>query len=271
MPPKRFGIIGFPLGHSLSPLLHNSGFAELGIEATYQAWPVLPEELAGFLARARRIPIGGLSVTIPHKQAVLKHLDGVTERAQGIGAANTLFWREGKLWGENTDILGVALPLRALGKDFGSALVLGAGGAARAAIAGLRELGVPRIIVANRTLAKAEALARDFGIAAIEWDARTGQKADLLLNTTPLGMRGADEQATPFPAEALDPAATVFDLVYNPLETRLLREARARGCKTIAGLEMFLHQGLAQFRLWTGRETNPARARRVLLEALDGL
>jgi shikimate dehydrogenase len=232
---------------------------------------VLPEELRGFFARARRIPIAGMSVTIPHKQAVARLADQVTQRARDVGAVNTLFWREGELWGENTDVSGIVEPLRALKRDFGSALVLGAGGAARAAMAGLVELGVGSIAVANRSLDKAEALARDFKATAIPWGERLTHRAGLLVNATPLGMSGSEAKASPMPASALDPACVVFDLVYNPLETVLLRSARARGCKTVAGLEMFLHQGLGQFRLWTGLELNPARARALLLDALAGL
>ncbi|MEZ7198242.1 shikimate dehydrogenase [Pseudodesulfovibrio karagichevae] len=266
--PRAFGIIGWPLGHTLSPALHNWGFAELGLDAHYTAWPLEPADLPAFMERVRTEPVHGVSVTIPHKRAVMAHLDRISDRARAIGAVNTIYWDGDALCGENTDVIGVVAPLRGLDPLPGSAIVLGAGGAARAAVAGLLELGIPRVAVANRTLAKAEALAADFGVACVPWDERMDAPWELVCNTTPLGMSGDLEGGTPWDADRFAPGAVAYDIVYNPLETRFLAEAGAAGRRAVSGLEMFLHQGLAQFRLWTGRDMDEAGARRLLLSAL---
>lgn len=266
--PGQYGIIGWPLGHTMSPTLHNWGFGQLGIDARYDAFPLEPEKLSEFMGRVRSEPILGMSVTIPHKQAVMPLLDRITERAQGVGAVNTLYWDGDLLCGENTDVLGLIEPLRKLESLPASAMVLGAGGAARAAIVGFRELGIADVLVANRTEAKAATLAGEFSITAVPWDDRYNAAPGLICNTTPLGMAGNMEFMTPWDAERFPAGCIVYDIVYNPLETRLLREAWAAGCATISGLEMFLHQGLAQFRLWTGQDMDEDGARGLLLETL---
>ena len=267
--PERFGIIGHPLGHTMSPLLHNRGFAELGLDAVYEAWPVGPDELRRHMQRVRCEPIRGMSVTIPHKRTVMDCLDRISDRAMAVGAVNTVFWEDGLLCGENTDVVGVVAPLSDLDAPPQSALVLGAGGAARATIAGLKELGVSRICVANRTTEKAGALATEFSVEAESWEARADSEFDLLCNTTPLGMDGELSRLSPWPEDGFSQVAIAYDLVYNPLQTRFLREAEAAGCATISGLEMFLHQGLAQFRLWTGKDMDIDGARQALLNALE--
>jgi shikimate dehydrogenase len=266
--PRAFGIIGWPLGHSLSPALHNRGFAELGLDAHYAAWPVRPDELPAFMDRVRAEPIHGLSVTIPHKRAVMAHLDAVSDRARAIGAVNTVYWDNDRLCGENTDVIGVVAPLRGLDPLPRSAVVLGAGGAARAAVAGFLELGISRVAVANRTRAKGEALAADFGVDCVDWAERMDFPWEMVCNTTPLGMSGDMEGLTPWDADRFAENAVAYDIVYNPLRTRFLAEAEAAGRRIVSGLEMFLHQGLAQFRLWTGRDMNEDSARRLLLETL---
>jgi len=266
---KKFGIIGWPLGHTMSPTLHNWGFDKLGIDAAYEAWPLEPDNVSTFMDRVRAEPLSGASVTIPHKRAVMGHLDRMTDRAKAVGAVNTLYWDGDKLCGENTDVTGLVAPLKKLGALPDSAIVLGAGGAARAAIAGLQELGVGEIIVSNRTQEKAESLAADFSISSVVWDNRMDESPGLILNTTPLGMSGDMENLTPWDADRFPTGAVAYDIVYNPLETRFLREAEAAGCVTISGLEMFLHQGLAQFRLWTGRDMDESGARKLLLTTLS--
>ncbi|WP_207260808.1 shikimate dehydrogenase [Desulfovibrio sp. Huiquan2017] len=266
--PRAYGIIGWPLGHTLSPALHNWGFGGLGLDARYEAWPLKPDGLPAFMERVRTEPIHGLSVTIPHKRAVMAHLDTISDRARAIGAVNTVYWDGDRLCGENTDVIGVIAPLRGVDPLPRSAVVLGAGGAARAAVAGFLELGIPRVAVANRTRAKAEALAADFGVECLDWDTRTDFPWELVCNATPLGMSGDLAGETPWNADRFAEGAVAYDIVYNPLETRFLAEAGAAGCRTVSGLEMFLHQGLAQFRLWTGREMDEAGARRLLLTAL---
>lgn len=264
-PQGQYGIIGWPLGHSKSPLLHNWGLKECGLPGVYAPWPTEPAKLKAFMAEARARHIRGVSVTIPHKQAVLPYLDGLTERAKAVGAVNTLFWLDGKLLGDNTDVLGIVAPLKPYAERLKSVLVLGAGGAARAACAALRELGVAEIAVANRTQAKAEALARDFNVVAVPWEERAGRRWDLLVNTTPLGMQGERQDESPWPLDALDKVGLVFDLVYNPIRTKLLGAAKDAGVECISGLAMFLHQGLAQFELWTGRRLDERRAAQVLM------
>ncbi|EGB15118.1 shikimate 5-dehydrogenase [Pseudodesulfovibrio mercurii] len=265
---RTYGIIGWPLGHTLSPALHNRGFAELGLDARYEAWPLEPDGLPAFIERVRTEPIYGLSVTIPHKRAVMAHLDRISDRALAIGAVNTVYWDGDLLCGENTDVIGVVAPLRGLDPLPRSAVVLGAGGAARAAVAGFLELGIERVAVSNRTRSKAEALAGDFGVKCVDWAGRMDVPWDLVCNTTPLGMSGDLVGETPWDAARFAAGAVAYDIVYNPLRTRFLAEAEAAGCRTVSGLEMFLHQGLAQFRLWTGRDMDEAGARRLLLSLL---
>ena len=267
---KSYGITGWPLGHTMSPTLHNWGFGQLSIDASYSAWPVGPDDLATFMGQVRTRPISGLSVTIPHKQTIMKFLDHMTDRAKAVGAVNTLYWDGDTLCGENTDVIGILAPLKNLDARPLSAMVLGAGGAARAALAGLKEMGIPNIAIANRTKVKGEALAADFGVACVDWDARMDASWGLICNTTPLGMSGDMENATPWDRNRFSPDTIAYDIVYNPLETRFLREAKAAGCATISGLEMFLHQGLAQFRLWTGQDMDETGARTLLFTALNG-
>ena len=266
--PAKYGIIGHPLGHTMSPTLHNWGFGALSINAEYAPYPLEPKDLPAFMDRVRTEPILGLSVTIPHKRAVMEYLDRISERAARVGAVNTLYWDGGSLCGENTDVIGLTAPLKKLSRLPESALVLGAGGAARAAVAGLQELSVPEILVANRTRSKADGLARDFSVRAVDWEERMDAAPGLVCNTTPLGMSGAMQDLSPWDADRFPEGCVAYDIVYNPLQTRFLREAEAAGCTVISGLEMFLHQGLAQFRLWTGKEMDEAGARRLLLKAL---
>ncbi len=270
VPEKLFGIIGHPLGHTLSPRLHNWGFEQFGLPYAYMAWPTPPGGLARMAGAVRALGIAGLSVTIPHKTAIMEYLDDVTPLGRAVGAVNTLFWREGRLWGENTDVIGIMRPLTERGIAPGTALVLGCGGASRAAVAALRELGIPRIYVTNRTAEKAAALGSEFGAEPIPWEERGRLGAELLINSTPIGMSGKFEGLSPMQRYDLRKGMTVFDLVYNPYSTRFLEDAKAAGCAVIPGLEMFYHQAVAQFRIWTGRELPEAGARALLMDALYG-
>ena len=251
-----------------------------GHTGAFYAWPVTPERLAEFINMARALPIHGLSVTIPHKTAVLPLLDGLTDAAQAVGAANTLFWRDNELWGHNTDAAGFLAGLDSFRNRPGklaSALVLGAGGAACAVLYALRSLGVPQIRLAARNEQSGAALAERFNAQFIPWEKRASSPARLVVNTTPLGMAGAAAAketpltAAEFTALAGDwpPAACLaYDLVYNPLETRFLREAKAAGCELIDGLSMFLGQAVEQFRRWTGADFDSRGARELLLNEL---
>jgi shikimate dehydrogenase len=261
------------VGHSLSPVLHNWGFARQRLSAVYEAWDVAPEDLPAWVEAMRRVPLRGASVTIPHKESVLPLLDALTPLARRVGAVNTLFWRENALTGDNTDFAGCLHALR--GKVPAAALVLGAGGVARAVLAGLEQTGIRDILVAARSPDKAAPLARDFPCRLIPWEDRTAALAapgqGLVVNATPLGMRGPLAGQSPFADEdwpvAISPEATACDTVYIPRETHFLRQARARGWRAVDGLAFFLAQGLAQFRLWTGLDLPLDEAERVLAKA----
>jgi shikimate dehydrogenase len=253
-----YGIVGHPVGHSLSPALHNRGFARHHLPAVYKAWDVAPGDLAAWVREMRRLPLRGASVTIPHKESIIPLLDGLTPAARRVGAVNTLFWRGDALTGDNTDLLGC---IHALGGDVPArALILGAGGVARAVLAGLEQAGAGEILVAARSPEKTALLARDFPCRPIPWEERfavlASWKQGLIVNATPLGMRGPLAGQSPLTDEAWPPAAspeaTACDTIYTPRETPFLRQARSRGWRAVDGLAFFLAQGLAQFRLWTG-------------------
>ncbi len=250
-PTKLFGIVGYPLGHSMSPALHNWGFHEVDFPGVYLAWSEPEDKLTDFFNAVRTLKILGGNITIPHKVAALKLVDKVTDRAKNIGAINTYYWEGDNLCGENTDVIGFMAPLK--GKKFKHALVLGAGGVSRAVLAGLKELGVPSITLANRTQEKAATLGKEFGVTVIPWDERMKPDADLIVNATSEGMKGDQVNMTPYEASALaGRTGLVYDIVYNPLETRLIREAKAAGWQVESGLTMFVEQARAGFALWTG-------------------
>ena len=265
-PPKYlYGIIGHPLGHSLSPLLHTWSMRRAGHAGAFFAWPVSPERLADFIAAVRELPVHGLCVTIPHKTAVLALLDGLSAEARAVGAANTLFWRDGGLWGHNTDVAGFLAGLASFRARCGlpeSALVLGAGGAAHAVLYALQSLGVRDIRLAARRADAGGELAGRFGAKFVAWEKMSTQPAQIVINTTPLGMIGAaDSGETPLSAADFvalagnfAPAACLaYDLVYNPLRTPFLCAAAHAGWKIQEGLTMLAAQGLAQFELWSGK------------------
>lgn len=269
LPQQLFGVIGWPLGQSLSPLLHNTGFQALDIPAVYMAWPVEPDRLAAFMDSLRILKIRGLSVTIPHKISVMARLDNMSEAAALAGAVNTLFWRDDDLCGENTDVAGFLAPLRDLPLDDMDALILGAGGAAHAVGAALKLSGCPQARIASPGNKRQYPLAERFGFTAIPWEERYQMPATLVINATPLGMHGDLEGETPYDFARAPQVASghAYDLVYNPLRTRFLAEAAKAGRRCISGLAMFYGQGNAQFRLWTGRDL-PEAARTALEKAL---
>ncbi|NCB21316.1 MAG: shikimate dehydrogenase [Deltaproteobacteria bacterium] len=275
-----YGVTGWPLSQSLSPLLHNTGFAALGINALYLKWEVPPQKLPTFVESVRLLNIRGCSVTIPHKVELLPLLDEVSPLARSVGAANTIYWKGESLCGENTDVAGFMAPLGNEPLAGADVLLLGAGGAARAVAAGLVTTAPhnrpARVFVATPSNKSHLPLADEFGLTPLLWQDRHEPVSMLVINTTPLGMRGKAEQETPYDfsqatplAPANDAHATplAYDIVYNPLETRFLREARAAGRRCISGLEMFFGQGDAQFRLWTGQGL-PPESRRALETAL---
>lgn len=269
-PPALHGIIGYPLGHSLSPLLHNTAFKTLGLPGVYLPWPVEPGRLPAFMDAVRLLNIRGCSITIPHKIDIVPLLDAVSEGVRLMGACNTLYRDGDTIRGENTDVLGFMEPLRKLPLPQGAhALLLGAGGVARAAALGLRRLGLTRISVTNRRQERAEELAAAFNLNVVPWEARGEIEADLLINATSLGMTGAHETETPYPAACFRGQGIAYDLIYTPFQTRFLREAAQAGWMPLSGLDMFLGQGDAQFHLWTGRHL-PPEAVEAVKQALYG-
>ena len=260
------GIIGHPLSHTLSPILHNWGFSELGIRASYHVWDTPPEKLLAFMAALRTLPIHGASVTIPHKETVMPLVDMLTDSARDIGAVNTMYWQDERLWGDNTDVTGFMAPLLECGKTPGTALVLGAGGAARAAVYGLHRAGW-KVLLSSRTESRADRLAHSFQAAQVPWNDRHSVRPDLLVNTTPLGMSGPFQALSPW-KDSLAGISLVYDLIYNPKETLLLAQARREGVEAIPGLPMFAHQGLAQFERWTGQRFPLPEALTLLEETL---
>lgn len=260
------GLIGDPVAHSISPVFQQAAFDALGIEARYEAWQTPAAELAERVGWLRSVGALGANVTVPHKQAVMPLLDVVDEAAQRTGAVNTIVGRGGQLYGYNTDIRGF---IEALTLDGGldpaglTATVLGAGGAARAVVWALLAAGVARVHVLNRGVARAAALAAELGDGRVtagplqsdpEEAAARLRGSHLLVNCTSIGMRHSSAEAeSPIPIGAIPTDAFVVDIVANPLVTPLLRDARARGCRTLAGLAMLVRQGAASFELWTKR------------------
>ena len=261
----RCGIVLHPAGHTLSPVLHERAYRSLGLDASYEVFDVLAENFAAKLGELRAQGIRQLSVSLPHKEAALALADGVSDAARAIGAANTLTVREGQLQADNTDWLGVLRALEPLGPWRGrSATVLGAGGAARGVVYALARLGLV-VTIANRTRERAERLVSELGGRVGEADS----PCDLLVNATSVGMH-PDSDAMPLASDALRAGTLVFDTVYRPLETRLLREARERGCRTQDGLDMLVHQAVEQIRIWSDREADPAELRSAALRELGG-
>lgn len=273
---ELFGVIADPIAHSLSPQIHNAALQQQGINAVYVPFRVPPDTLAQFIEDVPQLGIKGLSVTIPHKEAVAKHVTKVTHAAKGINAVNTLVFRDGEIIGCNTDCEAA---MYALEQGLGAAgqqpsplqnkrvLVLGAGGVSRAILYGLKMRGA-RSAVASRTRSRADQLADEFGAKSIDWNARHTVPADVIVNGTPIGMHpNVDE--TPYNKSHLKPSMLVFDTVYNPETTLLVKEARSHGCATVTGVEMFVRQAGLQYNLFTGKEP-PLEIMRETLKRITG-
>lgn len=264
------GIIGDPVAHSRSPAMHNAAFATLGLDWVYVPLHVDAADVPAAVAAVRALGMAGVNVTVPHKEAVLPHLDALTPLARRVGAVNTVVNRNGRLLGDNTDVHGFAATLRQHGARLRGrhALVIGAGGAARAVLAALTESGVGRVTIANRTAARAADLARRLRgprrdvvpLAALQDPARLADVA-LVVNTTSLGLY--DTTFPPLAVTATPTRCLFIDLLYGR-DTAFLRAARRAGRPTGDGSEMLLHQGARAFTLWTGRRAPLAAMRAAL-------
>jgi shikimate dehydrogenase len=274
---KLVGLIGYPIEHSLSPAMHNRAFAARNLNWRYLPLPVHPERLGEAVAGLQALGFVGANVTVPHKEAVMSYLDEIAPAAQAIGAVNTMVVHGDELVGHNTDWRGFLTALSEGGFDPQDkrAVVLGAGGAARAVVYALAWAGA-QVAVLNRTPARAQALVKDFSplFPALPLTSQTLKErtaeAHLLVNATPVGLWPEVDQSIwpedlPFPDHLV-----VFDLVYNPRQTKLLRQAEAVGAKVIGGLGMLVHQGAAAFELWTGERAPVETMQAAASEALRG-
>lgn len=263
------GIFGYPVEHSFSPAMHNAAFAALGLDYIYVPFPVLPANLPGAVAAVRALGLAGVNVTIPHKEAVLPLLDELSEEARLIGAVNTIVNRSGQLHGDNTDGRGF---LRSLEEKAGftpagkTALILGAGGAARAVAVQLALAGTKRLLLANRSQSRARELAgfvaerTGVRVEMVPWPRKDNEmlpgeallEAELVVQATPMGMHPNASETVPLPFDLFRPGQVACDLVYNPVETLFLKKAREAGAAAVDGLGMLLYQGALAFELWTG-------------------
>jgi shikimate dehydrogenase len=270
----QLGLAGYPLGHSLSPKIHTAALTACGLRGDYSLFPIRPDDTQGLkdlLARVREKEIRGLNITIPHKQNVIPLLDELTPTAKAIGAVNMIYMLKNKLVGDNTDAAGFITDLKQItsfssSSQRSSALILGAGGAARAVVYALTSDGW-NVAVAARRIDQASELARQFeNIKIMEFNDLTFQLSNLqlIVNTTPLGMVPNANQS-PWPEMPFPPRAIIYDLVYNPRETKLVRDARAQGLSAVTGMGMLIEQAALAFEIWTGH--SPSRA--VLFEAVN--
>jgi 3-dehydroquinate dehydratase/shikimate dehydrogenase len=262
---RVYGVVGDPVAHSLSPVMLNSAFRRENVNAVYLA--LHAKALTDLLACVRDIPINGLSVTMPYKEEILKHLDKTDPLTAQIGACNTVVRsQEGKLYGFNTDVAGIVRPLEMRMRLLGlRVLVLGAGGSARAAVFGLKERGAD-VYILNRTPGPAQTLARQAKAKAINRSMLKKLQFDVLINATPVGMEGNRD---PLPVSEQEfQAKYFFDMVYNPAETKMVRLARTKGMHVILGSEMFVQQGARQFEIWTGKPAPLMEMQRVVDFAL---
>ncbi|HST53104.1 MAG TPA: shikimate dehydrogenase, partial [Pyrinomonadaceae bacterium] len=268
------GLAGSPVSHSLSPRIHNSAFRALGLDAVYIPFEVA--DVSDFVLRMVRPStrelswsLRGFSVTAPHKTSFMSHLDWIEKTAREIGAVNTVVIEGDELRGYNTDAAAALKPLDGLMNPRGTRVaIIGAGGAARALLWSLREHGA-RSTVFARDVERARATARDFGAEPAQVEGASFDGFDLVVNATPLGTRGASERETPATVAQLRGARVAYDLVYNPRETRFLREASAAGCATVGGLSMLVAQAAAQLKLWTGLDAPLASMKAAVEEQMS--
>jgi shikimate dehydrogenase len=260
-----YGILGNPVAHSMSPLMHNAAFRFLDIDAVYLPFEV--QDLQGAVAGMKALAVKGASVTHPFKRQIFALIDEIDDTAEKIGAVNTLVFGTDGVRGTNTDWVGAVRCLEALLPiEDHKFVVIGAGGAARAVVFGVNNKGGEAIVV-NRSEKKGRALAEEFDCPFVPLAELESARGDCLVNTTPLGMYPKEGQM-PVPKRVLGAYKAVADVIYNPLKTLLLREAEAAGCKVASGFEMFVFQGTEQFKIWTGKEPPVELMRNLVLERL---
>jgi 3-dehydroquinate dehydratase/shikimate dehydrogenase len=270
-------VIADPIGHTLSPLIHNLAFQKLGMDKVYLPFRVPRENLADFISMLRQFSIRGLSVTIPHKEEVIPLLTETDSAVDHIGAANTIVIDGFDRRGYNTDHAAALESIDeglARGKDLDvlagrTALVLGAGGVAKAVVHALQTRNV-RVLIAARKKEQAEQLAERFRAEAVEWGNRQKTKCDLLINCTPVGMHPHVDH-TPFEGEDLVRSMIVFDTIYNPEQTLLIKQARERGCHVVTGVDMFVRQAALQFKLFTGTDAPLDLMRQAVRRAIGAV
>jgi shikimate dehydrogenase len=268
---KKIFLLGKPLNHSLSPIMFNLSFSELGLNYEYIPMEVAAEHLGETIDQMKNLKFDGANLTIPLKERVMKYCDEISTEAKQTGAVNTLFYRDQKLIGFNTDIFGFrdSFKRNNLGKK--RVLVIGAGGAAHAVIYSLIQFfNVTEIILINRDSDRATQLSQHFNPAFVKVGkniTETYAKADLIINTTPVGMFPKTEES-PVPSRVFHRGQIVYDLVYNPLETKMLAEAREAGAEVMSGLEMLVQQGKHAFKIWTGQEMPVDLVREILVGKL---
>ena len=276
---RLLAVIGAPIAHSLSPIIQNAALHAAGLDYVYTALPVRADALSSAVRGLRDAGIAGFNVTIPFKTEIIPLLDALSEDARRIQAVNTVVIEDGRMVGHNTDVVGflAGFAERGIALTGKNAVLIGAGGAARAALWGLLRSGVSSVAIGVRSVEKGAALAADFAadgdVRAVSFDDAAWiaacSDADIVVQTTPLGMTPHTEEMPPVDAAMIKPSAVVYDLIYTPAETRFLREARARGCETINGETMLVAQGAEAFSLWTGIRPDMELMKRVLREELS--
>ncbi|MBS1831304.1 MAG: shikimate dehydrogenase [Acidobacteria bacterium] len=263
---KIYGVIADPVRHSISPTVHNRAFQARRLDAVYLPFLVKPIQLKDFFSLAEKLPLSGFSVTIPHKQKVLRYLDAVDPLAKRIGAVNTVWKKAGRWRGTNTDAEGVTVPLaKKIRLSKSSVLLVGNGGAARGAAFALAESGA-NLTVTGRNIDRVRALAKICGGEPMSREQAIANKFDAVVHATPLGMHPHTNECF---FDGVIPAEVVFDMVYNPFETQLLKRAKEQGKEIIPGFQMFMEQAVRQFEIWTGESAPRAAMERAAMEALD--
>jgi shikimate dehydrogenase len=262
---RLFCVMGNPVSHSRSPLVHNQAFADHQIDAVYLAFA--PTDIRQAMDAVRQFNICGVSITLPFKQTVIPCLDQIDDQAATIGAVNTVVNRDGRLYGYNTDSRAAVIPLKESGITGKTVLIIGAGGVARAVAFGIHE-HKGDLIITNRSRDKGRALAAVYGADFVPMDRIRRLRPDIVINTTSMGMTPRENELS-CPADCLTPATLVMDVVYTPLETRLLGMARQKGCRVVDGLTMFVAQAAAQFELWTGICPDTKKMRQTVLTRSD--